>query len=72
MNAYEVLRVSIDASQDQIERAFAKEQVKWSPDRHNGEKTEEKAKQRLLEVTHAYNQIATDDARKSYSVGLKQ
>lgn len=71
MNAYEVLRVSIDASQDQIERAFAKEREKWSPDRHNGEKTEEKAKQRLLEVTHAYDQIATDEARKSYSVGLK-
>lgn len=71
MNAYEVLRVSIDASQEQIERAFAKELEKWSPDRHNGEKTEEKAKQRLLEVTHAYGQIATGEARKSYSAGLK-
>jgi hypothetical protein len=71
LNAYEILRVSIDASQEQIERAFAKEQEKWSPDRHNGEKTEEKAKQRLLEVTHAYDQIATGEARKSYSAGLK-
>ena len=71
MNAYEVLRVSIDASQEQIERVFAKEQEKWSPDQHNGENTEEKARQRLLEVRHAYDQIATNETRKSYNAGLK-
>ena len=62
MNAYEVLRVSIDASQEQIEFAFAKEQGKWAPDRHNAEKTQEKAKQRLIEVTQAYDLIATIEA----------
>lgn len=71
MSAYEVLRVAIDATQEQIDNAFFKEQEKWSPDRHMGEKTQDKARLRLLEVTRAYEQIATVESREAHDAELK-
>ena len=71
MSAYEVLRVAVDATQEQIDNAFFKEQERWSPDGHMGEKTQDKAKQRLLEVIRAYEQIATAESRKAHDAGLK-
>jgi hypothetical protein len=71
LSAYEVLRVAIDATQEQIGTAFFKEQEKWSPDRHFGEKTQEKARLRLSEVTRAYEQISTVESRKAHDAELK-
>lgn len=70
MKAYKVLRVPIDATQEMIASAYAREQEKWSPDRHMGEQTQAKAKQRLIEVTRAYESIANVQSRKSYDSGL--
>lgn len=66
MNAYKVLRLPVDATQEMIASAFAREQEKWSPVRHIGEQTQAKAEQRLIEVTRAFEQIATVESRKRY------
>ena len=66
MNAYKVLRLPVDATQEMIASAFAREQEKWSPARHIGEQTQAKAEQRLIEVTRAFEQIATLESRKKY------
>jgi DnaJ-class molecular chaperone len=70
LNAYKVLRLPVDATQEMIASAFAREQEKWTPARHMGEQTQAKAKQRLIEVTRAFEQIATFESRKKYLSGL--
>jgi DnaJ-class molecular chaperone len=69
LNAYKVLRLPVDATQEMIASAFAREQEKWTPARHMGEQTQAKAKQRLIEVTRAFEQIATVESRKKYVSG---
>jgi preprotein translocase subunit Sec63 len=69
MNACKVLRLPVNATQEMIASVFAREQEKWSPARQIGEQTQAKAEQRLIEVTRAFEQIATVESRKKYLSG---
>lgn len=68
MNHYEILGLKIDASQDDIRRAFRKLAVKYHPDRNPDDKT---AEGKFRAITEAYDILADTEKRKKYDQAQK-
>jgi molecular chaperone DnaJ len=72
-DCYEVLGVDLNASADEIRKAFRREALKYHPDRNQGDK---KAEARFKEVNEAYQVLSDDTKRRIYDqygwAGLEQ
>ena len=63
LNYYAVLEVSLQASQDEIKKAYRKLALQYHPDRNQGNR---QAEQKIREVNNAYEILGDPDARKTY------
>ena len=63
LNYYAVLEVSLQASQEEIKKAYRKLALQYHPDRNQGSR---QAEQRIREVNAAYEILGDPDARKAY------
>lgn len=63
LNYYAVLGVSLQASQDEIKKAYRKLALQYHPDRNQGNR---QADQKIREVNAAYEILGDSDARKAY------
>ena len=63
LNYYAVLEVSLQASQDEIKKAYRKLALHYHPDRNHGNR---QAEQKIREVNAAYEILGDPDARKTY------
>ncbi len=63
LNYYAILEVSLQASQDDIKKAYRKLALQYHPDRNRGNR---QAEQKIREVNAAYEILGDPDARKSY------
>ncbi len=63
LNYYAVLEVSLQASQEEIKKAYWKLALQYHPDRNQGSR---QADQKIREVNAAYEILGDPDARKAY------
>jgi len=63
LNYYAVLEVSLQASQEEIKKAYRKLALQYHPDRNQGNR---QADQKIREVNAAYEILGDPDARKAY------
>ena len=63
LNYYAVLEVSLQASQEEIKKAYRKLALQFHPDRNQGNR---QAEQKIREVNAAYEILGDSDARKAY------
>src|SRR4029077_8448155 len=65
MNAdfYKILGVAMDATADDVKRAYRKLAMEHHPDRNNGDK---KAEEKFKEITEAYEVLRHPDLRANY------
>ncbi|CAF0968438.1 unnamed protein product [Brachionus calyciflorus] len=61
---YEVLGIPLDATIDDIKKAYRKAALLWHPDKHSENK--EEANKRFLEVQDAYETLSNDQERAWY------
>lgn len=61
---YDVLEVSIDASEEDIKSAYRNKAVKYHPDKNPGDK---KAEEAFREATEAYEVLKDSEKRKKYN-----
>ena len=62
-DAYEILGVSRDASQDEIKKAYRKLALRYHPDKNPGDKESE---EKFKEATDAYGLLSDPDNRQKY------
>lgn len=62
-NAYRVLGLTEDATQEEIKRRYKKLAVKWHPDRNQDNK--EEAQQKFMEIQEAYEILSNIKARRA-------
>lgn len=62
-NAYRVLGLTEDATQEEIKRRYKKLAVKWHPDRHTDDK--EEAQQKFMEIQEAYEILSNIKTRRA-------
>src|SRR4029077_20298630 len=60
---YKILGVSMDATADDVKRAYRKLAMEHHPDRNNGDK---KAEEKFKEITEAYEVLRDPDLRANY------
>ena len=63
LNYYAVLDVSLQATQEEIKKAYRKLALHYHPDRNQGDR---QAEQKIREVNAAYEILGDPDARKAY------
>ncbi len=63
LNYYAVLGVRVQASQEEIKKAYRQLALQYHPDRNQGDR---QAEQRIREINAAYEIIGDPEARKSY------
>jgi molecular chaperone DnaJ len=63
LNYYAVLDVAVQASQEEIKKAYRKLALQYHPDRN---KDNQEAEQKIREVNAAYEILGDSDARKTY------
>lgn len=63
LNYYAILGVSLQASQEEIKKAYRKLALQFHPDRHQGNR---QAEQKIREVNAAYEILGDPEARKTY------
>ena len=63
LNYYAVLDVALQASQNEIKKAYRKSALQYHPDRN---KDDRQAEQKIREVNAAYEILGDPDARKTY------
>ena len=63
LNYYAVLEVSLQASQDEIKKAYRKLALQFHPDRNQGDR---QAEHKIREVNAAYEVLGDPEARKTY------
>ena len=63
LNYYAVLEVSLQASQEEIKKAYRKLALQYHPDRNQGNR---QADQKIREVNAAYEILGDPEARKAY------
>jgi molecular chaperone DnaJ len=63
LNYYAVLEVSLQASQDEIKKAYRKLALQFHPDRNRGDR---QAEHKIREVNAAYEILGDPEARKTY------
>lgn len=61
---FEILEISIGASDDQIKNAFRKQAIKWHPDKNGGKDTTE----RMQLINEAYLILKDSEARTKYII----
>lgn len=61
-NYYKILKISPDASQEEIKKQFRKLVKEWHPDRNPDPSTKEK----MAEINKAYEVLSNEDRRKNY------
>ena len=62
-NYYEVLGVAVDASEEEVRRAYLRLALKWHPDKHRGEPA---ASQVFQRVSQAYEVLGDPSRRAEY------
>ena len=67
MNFYELLDVSQDATQEDIEKAYRKKALQYHPDRNPGN-TE--VHNKFIEIQNAYENLKDKEKRKQYDFSL--
>lgn len=67
-NYYEILEVSINASQDEIKKAFRLKAIKYHPDKHFGDKY---FAEKFIEVKEAYDILSDTTKRAAYDIQYK-
>ncbi|NLY03797.1 MAG: DnaJ domain-containing protein, partial [Campylobacter sp.] len=60
---YEILGVSVDASNEEIKSSFRKLALKYHPDRNQGDKD---AEQKFKEINEAYQCLSDEEKRMMY------
>ncbi len=65
-NPYEVLGVSPTASPEEIKKSYRKLAKRFHPDANKGDK---EAERRFQEISHAFDQVGTAEARAKYDQG---
>jgi curved DNA-binding protein CbpA len=62
---YDTLGVQVDATADEIRRAFRELTIKYHPDRYTGDKREQ-AEERFQSITEAFNVLGRPELREKY------
>ena len=62
---YDTLGIEIDASDDEVRRAFRQLTMKYHPDRYTGDKREQ-AEERFQNITEAFNVLGRPELREKY------
>jgi curved DNA-binding protein CbpA len=62
---YDTLGVEVDATADEIRRAFRELTIKYHPDRYTGDKREH-AEERFQSITEAFNVLGRPELREKY------
>jgi DnaJ-class molecular chaperone len=65
---YEILEITINASESEIKNAFRKQAIKWHPDKNNGKDTT----QRMQLINEAYLILKDKEARTKYDYEYKE
>jgi molecular chaperone DnaJ len=63
LNYYAILGISLQASQEEIKKAYRKLALQFHPDRNRGDR---QAEQKIREVNAAYEILGDPEARKTY------
>ena len=61
---YEVLGLTLNATSDEIKKAYRKQALVWHPDKHMDNK--EEANKKFLEIQDAYETLSNDQERAWY------
>ena len=67
-NYYHILGLDINASKDEIKKAFRLHATKYHPDKQEGDKFFE---QKFIEIKDAYDTLMDDNKRRSHDLSLK-
>ena len=70
-NYYEVLGIQIDATKEDIKKAYRKLSLKYHPDRVNNLNEKAAAEEKFKEVNTAYNVLYDPDKRRGYDLSFK-
>jgi len=62
---YDTLGIEVDASDDEVRRAFRQLTMKYHPDRFTGDKREQ-AEERFQNITEAFNVLGRPELREKY------
>lgn len=63
MNYYEILEISVTATQEDIRIAYRKQALKYHPDRNKG-----KDSGKMIEINKAYETLSNPEKRKAYDL----
>lgn len=63
---YEVLGLSLQATDDEIKKAYRKSALQWHPDKHVDSSNKEEANKRFLEIQDAYETLIDPQERAWY------
>lgn len=67
-NYYEILEISVEATQDEIRKSYRKLAIKYHPDKNQDDPT---AEEKFKEVNEAYSTLSDDDKREVYDSKIK-
>lgn len=71
MNYYEILEIPDFSSLDKIKKAYRKLAKKYHPDKHSGNKLEELANEKFIEINKAYESLKNKKLKSDYDRKLR-
>lgn len=64
---YKLLNISVDATFEEVKKAYRKEALKWHPDKNRHQ--QEKATERFKKITEAFDTLFDPERRSKYDAG---